>query len=49
MLLKFIIKKTILNLIASNDSDRELLRMCLHNLAVVNYIEICEFNDKGVG
>lgn len=23
------------------------MSMCVHNLAVINYIEICDFNDKG--
>lgn len=44
---KTILKNVVLTLIESKEEDYGLLKMTLHNLATINYIEILDFNEKG--
>ena len=46
--IKSILKQVILSLVENNDADHYgLLKMTLHNLAAINYIEILDYNEKG--
>jgi len=46
--IKSILKQVILSLVENNDADYYgLLKMTLHNLAAINYIEILDYNEKG--
>ena len=45
---KSILKQVILSLVESSEADYYgLLKMTLHNLAAINYIEILDYNEKG--